>query len=301
MIAQREATTPVGNYLVGLIGEGIQRSLSPAMHVAEATRLGVRYEYRILEQARSDGRPVDLRAVVESARFEGFNALNITHPFKQAVLPLLDELAEDARDVDAVNLIVFDGATARGHNTDWTGFLSAMRTGLPAVRMNRVVQVGTGGAGSATAYALLRLGVAHLQLIDLDLQRARLLAARYRSMFPSQRIEVLEGESDRSLTDADGVVQATPVGMQAHPGLSFNPSSLDANAWIAEVVYRPLETELVRWARGQGRAVLDGGRMAVGQAADSLRLITGLEPDTDRMRAHFLALVDGERSEGNAA
>jgi shikimate dehydrogenase len=85
------------------------------------------------------------------------------------------------------------------------------------------------------------------------------------------------------------------MGMAQHPGVSIDVDSLNHDAWVADIVYVPIETELLRRARAAGHRTLDGGRMAVGQAADSIRLITGLEPDPDRMRAHFLSLLDQAR------
>ena len=93
---------------------------------------------------------------------------------------------------------------------------------------------------------------------------------------------------------ADGLVHCTPVGMAAHPGVPLNLDLLESRHWVADIVYRPIETELVRGARAKGCEVLDGGRMAVGQAADAFRIFTGLEADPDRMRAHFLELVAAE-------
>jgi shikimate dehydrogenase len=155
------------------------------------------------------------------------------------------------------------------------------------------VQVGAGGAGAATAYALLSVGVTHLLLADQDADRAGQVAAKYRGWFPGQSISVTEGEAlAAALGTADGVVNATPMGMAQHPGVAFDITRLNPEAWVADIVYLPIETELLRTARAAGHRVLDGGRMAVGQAADSMRLITGLEPDPDRMRAHFLSLLE---------
>lgn len=288
--------------LVGLIGEGIEHSLSPALHMVEASHFGLEYEYRILDQRGIDLTTDGLHELVRRARDDGFAALNITHPFKQRILPLLDELSTDAESVDAVNLVLFKDGRMIGHNTDWTGFGSAMQDGLPGVPLDRVVQVGTGGAGSATAYAALRLGVKQLILIDLDTRSASSLAGRYKAMFPGAEVRSAGlAQAEGPLSAATGVIQATPVGMLSHPGLSFRPEILNRDAWVAEVIYRPLETELLRLAAAEGHPVMDGGRMAVGQAVDSLRLITGIEPDVQRMRQHFLELVAAEQLETERA
>lgn len=283
----------MSRFLVGLIGEGILESLSPDMHMTEAAAFDLNYEYRIVDVREHAGGTV--ASLLDDADMKGYSALNITHPFKQDVLECLDELSEDAERIGAVNLVIFNDGTRRGENTDWTGFRTGLRIGLPDGRLSRVVQYGAGGAGAATAYALLRSRVAELAITDLDTGRAQELADRYQSQFPDQRV-VAVGQADarEALRAAEGVVQATPVGMEIHPGVPFDLDDLDADAWVADVVYRPLKTALVRTAEARGHRVLDGGLMAVGQAADSFELITGLKPDFTRMRAHFVELLQSD-------
>lgn len=279
-------------YLTGLLGDGITHSLTPPMHRREAAHLGLEYEYRVLDSAVMGLSRDDLPAVMAHVVAEGYTALNITHPFKQTVLPLLSSLSASADELQAVNLVLIRDGRLEGHNTDWTGFQTAFSTGLPDAPRRRVAQVGAGGAGAATAYALLRAGVEQLVIHDADARRAEDLADRYRAVFPAQRVEIVGAAAfTDALSDVDGVVQATPIGMHHSPGVAIELEALASEAWIADVVYLPLETQLVRQGRTRGHRVLDGGRMAVGQAADSLRLITGREPHRDRMAAHFVELV----------
>jgi len=154
-----------------------------------------------------------------------------------------------------------------------------------------VLQVGAGGAGAATAFALLGLGTRQLTLCDANPLHADRLAEALREAFPNSTVVTVPAATPAVLARVDGVVHATPTGMKEHPGIAFELDALPVDAWVAEVVYRPLETELVRRARERGHRVLDGGRMAVGQAVDSIRIITGVEPDAERMRSHFLALL----------
>ena len=284
-----------GPYLVGLIGEGITASLTPAMHEAEAREMGLDYEYRIFDLIEL-GRPAtDVGAILTEAESVGFAAMNITHPCKQLVVDLVDELDSDAAHLGAVNLVVFDDGRLIGFNTDWMGYRDGLVAGLPGASFERVVQIGCGGAGAATAYALLSEGTERLDLLDVDPTRAEDLAARMRTHFPAPRIGTLAPDDvARAIARASGVVHATPMGMLHHPGIPFDPDLLREGAWVSDVVYRPLETELVRQAAERGHPVLDGGRMAVGQACASLRIISGLLPDRERMERHFRALVSAE-------
>ena len=285
----------VRRYRVGLIGDGIGASLTPPMHEAEALELGLDYEYRIFDLIEL-GRPAtDVGAILAEARSAGFAAMNITHPCKQLVLEIVDELDTDAARLGAVNLVVFDGDRLLGYNTDWMGFRDGLVAGLPGASLDHVVQIGCGGAGAATAYALLSQGAEHLGLSDSDSVRAEELAARMRRHFPGQTVHTIEpDELADAIAGATGVVHATPMGMLHHPGVAFDLDLLRPGTWVSDVVYRPLETELINQAAERGHPVLDGGRMAVGQAWASLRIITGIEPDRERMQQHFRELIAAE-------
>lgn len=283
------------NYLVGLIGESIEHSLTPDLHMTEARNLGLDYEYRIIDLLQPELQGMEIAEVLEAASKSGYRAVNVTHPFKQQALPHLASVSDEVADIGATNLVIAPGAKAHGENTDWSGFEFALRQSIPSAERDLVLQVGAGGAGGATAYALLKWGVKRLVLTDINLARADELVSKYQSRFPGTQIIALPMTRALALlSQVDGVVQATPIGMYGHPGMPFEIKTLNPLAWVADVVYRPIETELLMQAREAGHVVVSGGWMALGQAVDSLRLITGLEPDVARMRKHFLELLEDE-------
>ncbi|WP_128375725.1 shikimate dehydrogenase [Streptomyces cavernae] len=280
------------SYLVGLIGSGIGPSLSPALHEREAGRQGLRYLYRLIDIDTLGVPPRAVGDLVRAARDLGFDGLNITHPCKQLVIEHLDALDPQAEALGAVNTVVFEDGRAVGHNTDVTGFAASFARGLPDAPLERVVQLGAGGAGAAVAHATLTLGAGHLTVVDALPDRAADLAAALNRRFGAGRAAATTPDTlPKLLVEADGIVHATPTGMAAHPGLPFPAELLHAGLWVAEVVYRPLETELLSTARALGCATLDGGGMAVFQAADAFRLFTGREPDSARMLADIADLA----------
>jgi shikimate dehydrogenase len=212
--------------------------------------------------------------------------VNVTYPFKQAVIPLLDELAESAALVGAVNTIAMRGGRLIGHNTDMVGFRESVRAGLAGASLGRVLQLGAGGAGSAVACALLSLGTQVLRIADVDAERAEGLVATLRTRFPGRDIAALR-PGEVGTRSVDGIVNATPVGMAAQPGSPLDPSLLDRRHWVADIVYFPLETALLRTARERGCRVLNGAGMVVGQAALAFQIITGHRADVSRMRDSF--------------
>ncbi|MBW9108636.1 shikimate dehydrogenase [Microbacterium ureisolvens] len=282
-------------YLVGLVGTGVSPSLTPALHMAEARALGIDYVYRTIDLTTLGLAPDQLPDILAWARRLGFDALNITHPCKRLVVEYLDRIDPLAQALGSVNTVLFTEDGLAGYNTDTTGFETAFRTGLPDVAVDDVVLLGAGGAGSAVADALLRVGTGRLTIVDIDAERAAELAT---DLTRRHALEVGNATTDalpRLLASASGLVHCTPTGMKEHPGTPFSPHLLRPEIWVADIVYRPLDTALLRAARDAGCATLDGGRMAVHQAADAFRLITGHEPDPDRMIRHFHHLVAPDR------
>jgi shikimate dehydrogenase len=278
------------SFLAGLIGSGIGPSLTPPMHEQEGQELGVRYVYRRFDLDELGLPPESVGDLLAAARTAGYDGVNVTHPCKQLVIPHLDDLSPDAAALGAVNTVVFADDRAVGHNTDWSGFARAFDRGLPDAALGDVVLLGAGGAGAAVAHALLTLNTERLTVVDVDADRAAELAGALAQRFGADRARSASDVAT-AVAGADGLVHATPTGMAAHPGLPLPAELLRPDLWVADIVYRPLETELVRTARRAGCRVLDGGGMAVFQAVDAFRLFTGLEPDPERMLAHFRTLV----------
>jgi shikimate dehydrogenase len=261
--------------LAGLIGAGIQASRTPALHEHEGDAQDLRYLYRLIDL---DQLQLDSNALPElllAAERMNFTGLNITFPCKQAIIPLLDELSPEARGI--------------GHNTDCLGFAEGFRRGLQGVAVERVVQMGAGGAGAAVAHALLSEGVQQLSIFDVEISRAQSLADNLNQHFGSNRA-VAGHDLALTLAEADGLVNTTPMGMKKLPGMPVPVELLRAELWVAEIVYFPLETELLRNARALGCRTLDGGNMAVFQAVKAFELFSGVVPDAQRMLAHFQSM-----------
>ena len=274
-------------YAAGLIGAGISRSFSPALHEREARELGMAAEYRLFD-IETLGRPAeDVGALVREARELGLAGVNVTHPCKQVVVPELDELSPEAEALNAVNTVVFDGDRLVGHNTDTTGFQEAFRSGLPDAATDLVVVVGAGGAGAAVAHAALGLGAGELVIVDVETARAEELVVALARRFGEGRARAGEPDAlERWLPAADGVIHATPVGMSAYPGTAVPAAHLRPGLWVAEIVYVPIETQLLADARSRGCRTLSGAAMVALQAADAMELFVGVRPDRDRMLAH---------------
>ncbi len=279
-------------FLTGLIGRDILASRSPWLHEQEADAQGVRLSYTLFDFTARGWADTELAALLDAAERIGFAGVNITFPFKQAVLAHLDDLSDGARRIGAVNTVSFAGGKRTGYNTDVTGFAESFARGLPGAALGHVVQIGAGGAGSATSQALLTSGVEHLTLFDTDDARLNKLVAQLGAEFGLGR--VLAGKDiAASAQSADGLVNATPIGMAKLPGLPLAADLIELRHWVADIVYFPLETELLREAKQRGCRVLNGSGMAIHQAAGAFEIFTGLTPDCDRMKKSFVEFVSG--------
>lgn len=272
--------------LAGLIGAGIQLSRTPALHEQEGAAQGLGYLYRLIDLDKLQLDNSHLEELLTAAERMSFNGLNITFPAKQAIIPLLDDLSDEARGIGAVNTVVLKDGKRVGHNTDCLGFGEGFKRGMAGAARERVVQMGAGGAGSAVAFALLAEGVQQLTVFDVEPSRAQVLVDNINAHFPGNRA-VLGTDLAASVGSADGLVNTTPMGMAKLPGMPVPKALLRADLWVAEIVYFPLETELLREARALGARTLDGGTMAVFQAVKAFELFSGVEPDAQRMVEHF--------------
>lgn len=288
-------STVSGPLRIGLIGDGLSTSLSPLIHEEEARALGLPgFRYEPLDLA-GIAEP-DLGEVLRTALDEGFTGFNVTYPHKQAILPFLDSVVPDAAVFGAVNTIVAGEGGLVGHNTDRTGFLAGLCRMLPAETTHQsVVLFGAGGAGSAVAAALLDFGVRDLRIIDPVPARLDQLRESLQRVHPAgSGTEIQTGGPEHAgdwVSRADGLVNATPIGMEHLPGTPFDTAWLRPAHWVADVVYRPVTTALLAEAAALGCPVVDGTTMLIEQAADTFALLTGRQPVRARMRAHLAGLL----------
>lgn len=279
--------------LTGLIGAPIAHSASPAMHERAAEALGLRGHYQLIEVAGADA--AGLRMMLEGVRRLGFAGVNVTYPYKEAVVPLLDALAPGAASMGAVNTVVVRDGRLTGHNTDTTGFARAVMP-LLASSGNAVAVIGAGGVGKAIAFALASLKVADIRIFDSEPARAEKLVA----LLACRGARVAVSVED-ALEGATGLVNGTPVGMLPNRDTPVPVRLLRADLWVADAVYSPLITPLLAAAREKGARIMTGRELAIYQAADAFELFTGLAPSTEIMGEAFDAVMAARSAAYQAA
>jgi len=263
--------------LTGLLGAPIAHSAAPAMHERAAEALGLRCHYQLIEIAGA-GRE-QLQVLLEGIRRLGFAGINVTFPYKEAVLGLLDELSPEAAQIGAVNTVVVRDNRLIGHNTDTTGFARAVGPLVNGAAPGAVAVIGAGGVGKAIGFALAGLGVADLRIFDSEPAKAAHLAAQLKACAAPTIEDAMHG--------VVGVVNASPVGMLPSRGTPVPDALLHAGLWVTDAVYYPLRTPLLTAARARGATVMTGRELAIHAAADAFELFTGRAPSTAEMAIAF--------------
>ena len=286
--------------LAGLVGRHIGASRSPWLHEREARAQGFELTYTLFDFATTRHAEHDLCAQIATVERLGYAGLNVTHPYKQAVIGCLDDLTPNAAVIGAVNTVQFAAGRRVGHNTDALGFAASFRDRLPSARLGRVLQLGAGGAGAAVAHALLDLGAKKLVICDREPARANDLVSKLNAAFGAGRAETAPSP-ESALASADGLVNATPMGMADDPRAPIDASLLMPRQWVADIVYFPLETELLRAARARGCPTLDGSGMAVRQAAAAFEIFTGRRANVPRMLRSFEEFEVAQPGDGTGA
>ncbi|WP_128928395.1 shikimate dehydrogenase [Bradyrhizobium guangxiense] len=280
--------------LTGLIGAPIAHSASPAMHERAAEALGLRGHYQLIEVAGADA--TGLSMMLEGVRRLGFAGVNVTYPYKEAVVPLLDALAPGAAAMGAVNTVVVKDGRLTGHNTDTTGFARAVAP-LLAPTGNAIALIGAGGVGKAIAFALASLDVTDIRIFDREPARAETLAG----LLSRQGGARVAATVEDALAGATGLVNGTPVGMLPNRGMPVPATLLHERLWVADAVYSPLITPLLAAARERGAKIMTGRELAIYQAADAFALFTGLAPSTEVMGEAFDEVMVARSSAYHAA
>jgi quinate/shikimate dehydrogenase (NAD+) len=286
----------VNRVLLGLIGANIMGSLSPPLFADAFKSAGVDGFYHLIDVDRLPGRR--LPQLLDAMKMLGFTGANVTYPFKQEILPLLDKVDLEAAQVGAINTVAIapDGRTT-GYNFDRRGWRRSFEEslGAGAARGATVVQVGAGGAGHAVAFALMDLGVELLIVHDRDAARAQALCSSLANHFGALRCRVAT-DLEREIAAAGGVVNATQTGMRGFPGNPVPVSALKSAHWAADVIYTPVDTEFIKAASAKGCRVLSGSGMCVHQAVEAFRLFTGITPDVAKLHRVFDAAYEAREA-----
>ena len=267
----------------GVIGNPVEHSLSPAIHNAAFQKLGLNFVYLAFRVEAIGDAIRGLRAL------GNFRGASVTIPHKVAAVPFVDSVEPTARHIGAINTIVATGGTLKGYNTDATGALRALREGGVAIKGQRVVMLGSGGAARAIAFALgTEVGIERLTILGIDDRERTALARDLQSKtgLAVQESFLDEGTLRQALPDTQVLIHCTPVGMSPKAHETSVPATLlHAGLTVMDIVYNPRDTKLLKDAKAAGCRVIPGFEMFLHQAAAQFELWTNQAAPADVMRA----------------
>jgi len=265
-----EGTTRV----VGILGNPVDHSLSPRMHNAAYAALGLDYVYVPFRAT-----PDTIRSTVRAMRTLGIVGFNVTVPYKQDVLKLVDRLTPAAKAIGAVNTIYRDGNDIVGENTDAPGFVAALESHRAKTRGARVLVIGAGGSARAILHALHGGGASHVVLANRTKAKAVKLAREFGAN--ASGLEALD--DPELLATRTLVVNCTPVGLKGGDFLGYAAKATPKSCVHFDLAYRQGLTPFLQLAAKAGRPTIDGRHMLVHQGAAAFRLFTGKKAPVDIM------------------
>ena len=260
--------------LVGIFGDPVEHSFSPAMHNAAFDALGLDWCYVPFHVT-----PERLGEAVAGIRALKLRGVNVTVPHKEAVMEYLDRVDEQAGRIGAVNTIVNEDGMLIGYNTDGAGFVRSLEEAGRSVEDRRVAVIGAGGAARAVCFSLLEAGVSSL----IVLNRTREKALRLCEELNAVRSAAAACGEPENLEGVDLLVNTTPLGLHRDDPMPMDASLLKADVAVCDLIYNPAETPFLEAARLKGASTLNGLGMLIGQGAISFRLWTGREAPVDVM------------------
>lgn len=265
---------------LGLIGDNIADSKSPRLHrtAGELTGLNVTYDRLV---PKDMGMSFD--EVFEHARAAGFRGINVTYPYKELVTSRVTIDDPLVRGIGAVNTVVFDPDGPKGFNTDYSGFVAAYKSVLGDRAPGTVCLIGAGGVGKAIAFGLIALNADVIRCVDTDLMKSEALAEALRALETGARIEVFT-DPVLAAKEADGLINATPLGMIGIGGTPLIAAAMTGAAWAFDAVYTPVDTPFLQDAAAAGLRIVSGYELFFGQGIDAWRIFASVDLDPAALR-----------------
>lgn len=261
---------------LGLIGGNIRQSRAPELHRLCGELTGIEVTYDLIIPADLGK---DFDAAFEQCRSSGLRGVNVTYPYKEHAAAMVTIPDRHVRQIGSVNTVVFEEPGPKGHNTDYSGFIAGYRSVFGDMPPGVVTLVGAGGVGRAIAFGLVSLGARGLHLVDREATKVdSLTEALQAAVNGSVAVEIFGDVAD-AVRGADGIVNATPLGMTGYPGTAVPLSLLGGQSWAFDAVYTPVETVFIQGARSAGLSILSGYELFFFQGVHAFELFAGTRPD----------------------
>jgi len=273
---------------LGLLGNGLSKSRARFLHELLGKEHGLDLSYTNMDLAASP-QPVSIAMELKRCQQEGFRGVNVTHPYKIDAFNCVERVATFPKGLTSVNTVVFEADRMIADNTDYSGFCAAFRACFGnSSEPGRVLMFGAGGVGLAIAYGLKAMGVHELVVYDTNLQTAEKLVNQLNDHTVIARLA--NQDLVVEMQQADGLINATPVGMFQYPGNPFPIAGFASQSWAFDAVYTPENTEFLQNCRQREIATLSGFQLFLYQGLHAFERFTGITPDAAKTEKMFLDL-----------
>jgi quinate/shikimate dehydrogenase (NAD+) len=273
---------------LGLLGNGLSRSRAKNLHELLGKMHGLNVDYRVMDLAGQPG-SVSIARELQRCRDEGFRGVNVTHPYKCDAFLCVKLVDDFPRGLNSVNTVLFGASAMKADNTDFSGFYHAFLNRFGGNSSpGRVLMFGAGGVGVAIAFALYRLGVSELVIHDIRAEKAQELVRQLTANSVPARVAGQDLLAE--MHHAEGLINATPVGMFQYPGNPFPVDGFGRQKWAFDAVYTPENTEFLDHCRKRSIDTLSGFRLFLYQGLHAFERFTGITPDAAVTETKFLKL-----------
>ena len=274
---------------LGLIGDNIGQSKAPLLHVTAGRLAGLAATYdRLVPRELGAG----FDEIFAQCAARGYGGINVTYPYKEDAAPKVEIADPTVRAIGAVNTVLFGPAGPKGFNTDYSGFIAAYRDARGDRPAGRVCMIGAGGVGKAIAFALLKLGLESLRIVDVNVAKAEALAVSLHAVSPATVIEVA-GEAAGIAGTADGLINCTPVGMVGYEGTPLPREQMKGAQWAFDAVYTPIVTQFLSDAAAEGLATISGFELFFHQGVDAWQIFSGHPVNPVQLRSLLMEAIAG--------
>lgn len=271
---------------LGLLGNNLGRSRAKNLHELLGEMYGIHVTYEPMD-LKGREQPVSIRAELERCRDEGYRAVNVTHPYKREAFAFVRTMPAFPQGLTSVNTVLFNDDGMLADNTDYSGCCRAFRSHFGEnFKPGRVLMLGTGGVGVAIAYAMQTLEAEELVVSDTNQELAAELVAQMKE--GPLPVRLASDDLLLEMEQAQGLVNATPIGMFQYPGCVFPKTGLNSQRWAFDAVYTPENTEFLDACRNRGIDTLSGFKLFLFQGLDAFHHFTGITPEAEKVESAFL-------------
>lgn len=268
---------------LGLLGNGISKTQSKKLHELIGKIYDIDATYHLMDLSSKEN--ANIKEELKRCEDEGFHGVNVTHPYKIEAFKGIKTMAGFPEGLTSVNTVVFKEDGQIADNTDYLGFMQAYKTQFPKEKPGKVLMLGAGGVGLAIAFGLYKLQADEIIIHDMNEELKNSLLETLTSIGVNAR--ALKGDLVSEMKNADGLINATPLGMFQYPGCAFPDEGFGGQKWSFDAVYTPVNTEFLQKCEANKIVTISGFKLFLYQGIEAFKRFSGIDVDGEKIEKVF--------------